>query len=150
MVTDREAALRKIAVGDIFHASASNGASLLCLTMAVTDQVIRARNVATQIIYDFDRRTGRATWYVFGTPYGCLIDSVVPLPPDIHEIMLSLDRRGREAEYRNAEDPNRPWKPGDNPLTADQRRGLLFVADFYRAHPLQPPEEAGARANQSG
>ncbi len=150
MPPDRETALRNIAVGDLFHASASNGASLLCLTMAVTAPVIQARNVATQIIYDFDRRTGRATWYVFGTPYGCLIDSVAPLPPDIQEIMPSLDRKGREAEYRNAEDPNRAWKPGDNPLTAEQRRGLLFVGDFYRAHPLQPPGEAGATANQSG
>jgi hypothetical protein len=99
MPSGRERALRDIAAGNMFHASAANGASLLCLTMAVTEHVIQARNVATQIIYDFDRCTGRATWYVFGTPYECMIDSVAPLPPDIHEIMLSLDRKGREAEY---------------------------------------------------
>jgi hypothetical protein len=79
---------------------------------------------------------GRATWNVFGTPYECIIDSVAPLPPDIHEIMLSLDRKGRDAEHRDAENPDREWKPGDNPLTEEQKRGLLFVYDFYRTHPL--------------
>ncbi len=136
MSGDRETALEKIAFGDMFHASASNGASLLCLTMAVTKDTIQARNVATQIVYEFGRRTGLATWLVEGASCECVIDSVAPLPPDIYEIMLSLDRKGREAEYLDAENPDRDWKPGANPLTAEQRRGLLFVADFYRDHPL--------------
>ena len=136
MRTDREMALNAIKVGDIFHAEASSGASLLCLTMAVTDTQIQARNVATQIIYDFDRRTGFADWFVYGTHYTCSIDSIAPLPPDIHEILLSLDQKYRECEYRLAEDPDWESAPGESHLTKEQIRGLLFVADFYPANQL--------------
>jgi hypothetical protein len=133
---DRTALLSKIAVGDMFHANASNGASLLCLTMAVTATAVQARNVATQIIYDFDRRTGLAEWFVFGKRYICTIDSVAALPQDIHEIMLSLDQAGREGEYRDAENPERKLQPGEAALTKEQIRGLLFVSEFYPANPL--------------
>lgn len=133
---DRITLLSKIAVGDMFHANASNGASLLCLAMAVTATTIQARNVATQIIYDFDRRTGLAEWFVFGKRYICTIDSVATLPQDIHEIMLSLDQKYREGEYRDAEDPERELQPGEAALTKEQIRGLLFVSEFYPANPL--------------
>ena len=133
---DRAAALGRIAVGDMFHANASNGASLLCLTMAVTSTTIQARNVATQIIYDFDRCSGLADWVVFGKRYVCTIDSVATLPKDIHEIMLSLDQKYREGEYRDAEDPERKLQPGEAALTKEQVRGLLFVSKFYAANPL--------------
>jgi len=133
---DRATALKNIAVGDIFHASAANGASLLCLTMSVTRSIIQARNVTTQIIYDFDRRTGIADWYVFSSHYLCAVDSVAPLPADIREIMLQLDRKGRESEYSQAEDPERPWISGEGSLTAEEKRGLLFVSYFYPAFPV--------------
>lgn len=136
MRSPREAALQKIAIGDIFHASATNGASLLCLTMNVTATRIQARNVATQIVYDFDRRTGLAEWRVYGTPFICTIDSTAPLPPDIREIMSSLDRKYREGEYRSAEDPDWQSPPEDSRLTKEQIRGLLFVDDFYRDNPV--------------
>jgi hypothetical protein len=131
MTTDRKAALAAIAVGDIFHAEASNGASLLCLTMSVTDKTIQARNVATQIIYDFDRATGHADWYVYGTRYDCTIESVAPLPSDIHEILLGLDRKYREAEYRRAADPEWEMPPEQARLSEEEKRGLLFVSHFY-------------------
>jgi hypothetical protein len=133
---NRATILAKIAVGDIFHAAATNGASLLCLTMSVTGSIIQARNVATQIIYDFDRQTGHADWFVYGAHYTCLIDSVASLPADIHEIMLSLDRKYRECEYRLAEDADWQPAPGESHLTKEQIRGLLFVGDFYRANPI--------------
>jgi hypothetical protein len=132
-VADRYRALKKIVVGDIFHAGAANGASLICLAMSVTETVIQARNVATQIIYDFNRQTGVADWYIFSEHYICTIDSVAPLPADIHEIMLSIDRKGRESEYREAEDPD---GPGQYALTDEERRGLLFVGYFYPAFPV--------------
>jgi hypothetical protein len=135
-MADRETALKNIAVGDIFHASATNGASLLCLTISVTESTVQARNVATQIIYDFDRQTGIADWYVFSRHYLCIVDSVAPLPADIHEIMLQLDRKGRESEYCHAEDPDRPWTVGEGSLTAEEKRGLLFLSYFYPAFPV--------------
>lgn len=124
---------RILPAATFFHASATNGASLLCLTMSVTGSTIQARNVATQIIYDFDRRTGIADWYVSWEHYICTIDSVAPLPADIHEIMLSIDRKGREGEYREAEDPDGPW---EYTLTDEERRGLLFISYFHPAFPL--------------
>jgi len=132
-LADRQRALKRISVGDIFHAHAPGGPSLICLTMSVTETMIQARNVATQIIYDFDRQTGVADWYVFSEHTTCTIDSVAPLPADIHEIMLSIDRKGRESEYREAEDPDRP---GEYALTDEERRGLLFVSYFYPAFPV--------------
>jgi hypothetical protein len=129
---DRQTALARISVGEIFHASAANGASLICLVMSVTETVIQARNVATQIIYEFDRRTGVADWYVYSEHYICTIDSVAPLPADIHESMLSLDRKGRAGEYREIEDPE---GPSNYPLTAEEKRGLIFVSYFYPAFP---------------
>ena len=58
------------------------------------------------------------------------------LPQDIHEIMLSLDHKYREGEYRDAEDPERELQPGEAALTKEQIRGLLFVSEFYPANPL--------------
>ena len=104
--------------------------------MNVTATRIQARNVATQIVYDFDRRTGLAEWRVYGTPFICTIDSTAPLPPDIREIMSSLDRKYREGEYRSAEDPDWQSPPEDSRLTKEQIRGLLFVDDFYRDNPV--------------
>jgi hypothetical protein len=133
-MTDREAALRQIADGDIFHASGTNGSSFPCLALHVRDHAIFARRVTTQSVHWFDRARG----YDHDNPK-IVIDSVAPLPDDIREIMLSIDRLFREAEYRRAEEPD--WEPAEDHFhqSKDQIRALLFIADFYPAHPL-PPE----------
>src|SRR6266404_266350 len=131
-MADRKTALRNIAVGDIFHAEAPNGASLICLTRRVTETIIYARRVTTQSYHEFDRATGVEEC----ERDPCTIDSATPLPADIHRIILGLDRKYREAEYRRAEDPDRPWDPGESRLTDDQKRGLLFVVSFYRENPI--------------
>jgi len=104
--------------------------------MSVTGTTIQARAVTTQEIIEFDRRTGVADHRFRSASYRYVIDSVAPLPADIHDIMLSLDRRYRESEYRWAENPD--WKPTleDTRLTKEQIRGLLFVSDFYKANPI--------------
>jgi hypothetical protein len=128
-MADRSQALLKIAAGDIFHAEAANGASLICLALSVTESVIHARNVATQIAYDFDRQTGTAQWNVFSETYLCTIDSVAPLPPDIHSIMLDIDRK--EMEHQKIPEMNK-----DGTFTAEERRGLLYVSYYYPAFPI--------------
>jgi hypothetical protein len=133
-MTDREAAIKKIAVGDIFHARAINDASFICLALEIREKTIFARRVTTQSIHEFDRVTG-----IEGPEHSPLvIDSVEPLPDDIREIMLGLDQKYREVEYRQAEDPD--WEPpeGSSRLTPEQRRAILFVVKFYPAHPLPP------------
>jgi len=111
----------------------------ICIVMSATENTILARSVTTQEIIEFDRRTGIANHNWRDSLYHYAITSIAPLPHDIHEIMLSLDRNGREFEYKLAEDPNYQ-APQDKPvLNDDQRRGLLFVSRFYQAHPL--PEQ---------
>ena len=84
---DRETALKKIAVGDIFHASLqpSGGPSYPCLALQVREDRIYARRMSTQSVHWFDRRTG-----VDVDDNRIVIDSVEPLPEEIHEIMTSL------------------------------------------------------------
>lgn len=134
-MTEREAALREIAVGDIFHASIrpDSGPSYICLALQVHECRIFARRVTTQSVHWFDRATGVE---IDDDPV--VIDSVAPLPKDIREIMLDLDRKYREIEFRQAEDPD--WEPpeGSSRLTPEQRRGFSFIARFYPAHPLPP------------
>jgi hypothetical protein len=132
-MTDREAALKQIAAGDIFHASGTNGSSFPCLALQVRDHAIFARRVTTQSVYWFDRTTG----YGQDNPK-IVIDSVAPLPDDIRELMLSIDRLFREAEYRHAEEPD--WEPPEDYFhhSKDQIRALLFIADFYPKNQLPP------------
>lgn len=134
-MTEREAALQKIAVGDIFHADLriDNGPSYICLVLQVHEHRIFARRMTTQSIHWFDRTTGAEI-----DDDRVVIDSVAPLPADIREIMLELDRKYQEVEVRQAEDPD--WEPpeGSSRLTEEQRRAFRFIANFYPANPLPP------------
>jgi hypothetical protein len=121
-VTDQEKAIGQIAVGDIFHASAPNGASLICLAEEVTETSIRARTVTNHFSFDFDRTSGTAEFEYEGRPaVTCTIDSVAKLFLQVHETMLELDRK---------------YGSGDATLTIDQKRTLLFAWRFYPANAL--------------
>ena len=87
--------------------------------------------MTTQSVHWFDRTTGAEI-----DADRVVIDSIEPLPDDIREIILGLDQKYREDEYRWAEDPD--WEPpeGSSRLTPEQRRAILFIAKFYSAHPL--------------
>jgi len=61
-VADRETSLGKLLVGDIFHAEAPNGASLICLVTVLTEATIEARTLTHQMQLEFDRKTGVAAW----------------------------------------------------------------------------------------
>jgi hypothetical protein len=132
-MADRATLLSKLVVGDIFHATGPSGASLICLTMSVTETTIRARTVTTQYHFDFDRKTGMAEYSarIIGIPEwgdeikSCAIDSVAPLPIDIHNIMLGIDRKFRLG-----------WDFDRFKLSSDEGRALLFVATYYPAYPL--------------
>jgi hypothetical protein len=121
-VQDRESEIRRIAVGDIFHASAPNGASLICLAEEVTETTILARTVTNHFSFGFDRTTGAAEFEYEGRPaVTCKIDSVARLLPQVHAIMLELDRK---------------YGLGDPKLTTDQKRALLFAWRFYPANAI--------------
>jgi hypothetical protein len=92
-MSDRENALRNIAVGDILHArNAQTGASLVCLVTGLDDAAIYARRIHTQDDVRFDRNTGAK----IGTG-STTIDCVAPLPPEIHNTFLAMDRRYQDA-----------------------------------------------------
>jgi hypothetical protein len=133
---DRKALLRNLAVGDIFHASAPNGASLICLTTAVmaADEVIQARTVTHQIHLEFDRETGIAEWNAAkewpnkghdDVWVQCTIDSVAPLPIDVHNLMLFKDRKARLT-----------YLSGNARLSDDEKDAFLFMYSYYRDNPL--------------
>ena len=119
-MTPREKALRDIKMGDIFHAEGDQGQSLLCLATSIAETTINARTVTHQLEFNFDRRTGRGQepkYSIKGT-----IDSVEPLPAEMYEALIGLDRR---------------YRAGDGPkLSAAEKKALIFVYDFYDAHPI--------------
>ncbi len=119
----REAKIRGLTAGDIFHAEAPNGASLICLVLDVSKEHIGARAVTTQHVYQFDRKTGVAE---AGEDHvRCEIDSVTPLPPHIYKLMLSIDQKyGRQSGIN------------DLKLTREQIEALVFVDSFYPNNPL--------------
>jgi hypothetical protein len=121
-VPDREALIRNIGVGDFFHATCPNGASMICLTTAVNDKTIQARRITTQTDHEFDRITGTEK-----SPDDilCTINSVAPLPPEIHDIFLGLDHR-----YRTSTDPER------SKLTQAEIDAIMYIAKYYPANPI--------------
>lgn len=133
-IRDRKTLLHSLVVGDIFHAHAPNGASLVCLATTVTATTIQARTVTHQMRLDFDRETGIAEWIGskdwpekgYGDdPVRCIIDSVEPLPVDIHNVLLWVDRKSRLIGV---------WK--DMRLSDDETRAFLHVYSHYAANPI--------------
>jgi len=112
----------KLAVGDIFHVGFPNGARPICLIVFVDENLIRARSVTSEQHFEFDRQTGAgiAVWGDQRTP--CTILSTLPLPVDIHNIILGIDRKTRLEE-----DEAKPL------LDDDEKRALLYVAKHLRS-----------------
>ena len=71
----------------------------------------------------FDRQTGKAEWG--DAQVVCTIDSVAPLPADIHNVMLGLDRK-----FRLERDLERIK------LNDAEKRALVFVDSYYSSNPL--------------
>ena len=117
----RSRALSRLLVGDIFHATCPNGASLICLVEAVTNDRILTRRVTTQDSVEFDRGTG----VTLGNETPCTIDSIAPLPLEIHNVMLGLDRK-----MRLQRDPEK-FK-----LNKEEIQAIHFVNEYYPSNPL--------------
>lgn len=98
---------------------------LICLVTAITETTIHARTMLTQYLLKFDRQTGKGELKGEITTSPCTIDSVAPLPVDIHNTMLGLDRKSRLE--RNEERAR---------LTEDEKRALLFLHSHYESNRL--------------
>lgn len=131
---DRKTFLNKLAVGDIFHAEAPNGASLICLVLFVNETAIRARRINTQETLEFDRRTGVKAGDTRASP--CAIDSVAPLPAEIHDVFLQLDEK---YQTLMAMDEESRFKDLERlKLTDAEKKALIFIHSHYASNPLPP------------
>lgn len=132
MTLDLATLLAKLNIGDIFHAQAQNGASLICLVLSVDKRTIQARRVTTQENLEFDRRTGIKVGDDRESP--CVIDSVAPLPAEIHNVFLELDKKYGVLmamdEKQRFEDLERLK------LTDVEKKALLFVDPHYSSNLL--------------
>lgn len=115
--------LEKLKIGDILHANSPTGGSLICLISKISHTHIYARTVTTQFEIKFNIQTGSGVRVDDNVV--CTIDSVAPLPVDIHNIMLGFDRKFRLARE------NVQLQMND-----EEKKALLFVADFYRENQL--------------
>ena len=127
---DRAKALRDLSVGDIISAVAPNGARPFCLVTGVTATAVQARSITTRIQLTFDRRSGiakfdNATVHRNDDIVPYTIDSVAPLPRDIHDAILNLDRRfgsgGNTEELA---------------LSKDEQQAIIFALKHYDANPI--------------
>jgi hypothetical protein len=122
-MADRKTLLGRLAVGDVFHAESPKAPSLICLVVSVTEATIQSRTITSGEYFEFDRQTGAAQWDDEATL--CTINSVAPLPVDIHNVILGLDRK-----LRLEQDPERVR------LNDVERQALIFVDRHYYANPL--------------
>jgi hypothetical protein len=89
----------------------------------VTESTIHARTITTQMQTEFDRQTGEGVWGDDRVP--CTIDSTAPLPVEVHDVMLGIDRK-----FRLERIPER-IKLNDAEIQA-----YLFVDAHYSSNPL--------------
>jgi len=129
--------LRNLRSGDIFHGHGSNGAEFIALVTEVRGEIIEARTMTSQIELLFDRETGESVWTEFpfwrDNNVSCVIDSIAPLPLEIHEVLLGLDRK-----MRLERDPERVK------FTEAEKNALLFISAHYPSFPLSTTSGDGA------
>jgi hypothetical protein len=108
--------LQKLRPGDLFHAEYPGGATVIGITLEVTATRIRGRDITRQEVLEIDRATG-VSITADGDP--CTIYSTEPLPPDLHEAILGLDRK-----YGSGRTPT----DEESKLTLAERKALIFVS----------------------
>ena len=109
--------LCRLVPGDIIHGKCPEGPSLICVVESVTFDRIEVRCITLQDKLAFDIETG----LTMGNDVLCTLDSIAPVPCDVHDVLLGLDRKMRLSEP---------------PLNRAEIDALIFVGRFYRAHPL--------------
>lgn len=129
-MTKRETDIGSIAVGDIFHATSPNGASLICLALEVTDVAIVSQTLTSMYELKFDRKTGTAERDFHGEHVVCTIDSVAPLPDDFKETLIAMYRAH-----------SREDKDSDAGLKDPEHRALVFAAQYFPTHPIPAPDQ---------
>ena len=108
-------ALDELGPGDLFHAEYPSGAKLIGFTLEVTATRIRGRDITRQEVLEIDRTTG-VSIPTDGDP--CTIYSTEPLPPDLYEAIIGLDRK-----YGSGRTPTEE----ESKLTRAEIDALIFI-----------------------
>ena len=121
-MNSREAALKKIAVGDIVFAEVGSIGTAICLILEVTETSIRARDICRRDSLLFDKATGVAPdpWPVDFSDYR--IVSTARLPDEMHAVLLAYDKRRSRPE---------PLSDEEFKLTAPERYAIAHCSDVY-------------------
>jgi len=128
---DRKALIGELDIGDIFHAEYPNGAKCICLVLSVNDATIQARRVTSQESLEFDRQTGIEK--ANGEEPLAVINSVAPLPAEIHNVFLELDRKYAAVHGR---DDIFERNPEYFKLTDAEKKAFRFIDKHYASNPL--------------
>lgn len=126
---DREDAIRKLSVGDIFHGRSQHGTSLTCVVTALDGNTLHARRITTQDALQFDRKTGGHQGRGGGR-----IDCVTPFPPDIHSAFAGLDQKYQS--FREMRSKGLEPDPEQYTLTTAEVRALLSIDDHVSSNPI--------------
>ncbi|WP_320201908.1 hypothetical protein RMR16_004845 [Agrobacterium sp. rho-13.3] len=127
-IHNRKDILGRIVGGDIFYATSDDGLPLICLVELVTSTTIMVRTITTQLKFEFDRETGVGEWPasdIRPKAISCRIKSVAPLPIQIHDVFIGLDRKSR---LENEMDRIK--------LNDAEKDALFFYRGHYEANPL--------------
>lgn len=120
----RQELLRQLEPGDIFNAASdsSDGPIALCVVLSVEESTITARRITTQHYCKFDRISGHT---LSDSQFIGTITSVEPLPFDIHNTFIEMDRKYRLG-HRDTESVK---------LTEAEKAALLFIGDHFARYP---------------
>jgi hypothetical protein len=102
---------------------------LTCLVTAVDEATIHARRIHTQQDVLFDRTTGVKVGNA-----GTTIDCATPLPSEIHNILVGLDRRYQERMELVRKGHSPDWTTAR--YTPDEWRAHEYLWDHIAANPI--------------
>lgn len=98
---------------------------MICLVECVGPSRIKTRRITTQEQVTFDIGTGEN----IETP-GCRLDSIMPLPVEVHDVLLGLDRKMRL---------------GNQQISEAEKAALDFADEVSLAHPLGTTGRRGTK-----
>lgn len=115
-VQDWRTQLSGLVSGDLVHGRDEGKQHLICLVQSVGPNRIKTRGITTQEQVTFDIGTGENV-----EAPGCRLDSIMPLPVDVHDVLLGLDRKMRL---------------GDPQISEAEKAAFDFADKICLAHPL--------------
>lgn len=91
-MTSKASYLINLVIGDIFNARSVNAPYIICIVTNIDNYKIYSRRLTDQSILTFDVESGLE---IENIGNNCEIESIEPLPLDIYNSMVGMDRRFR-------------------------------------------------------